>query len=152
MPRVNRLVPMQRLPILGGVARQILGIYGIDIPPEVVIGEGLILAHRAVGLVVHPRTTIGRNVTFFPGVTLGRGDASMTSTRESKFGGFVIEDNVILYPGAKVVGGANVITLGEGSVVAPNAVLQESTKPWEIWGGIPAKLIGERTDRSLAWT
>jgi acetyltransferase-like isoleucine patch superfamily enzyme len=45
--------------------------------------------------------------------------------------------------------GANVVllkgvTIGRGAIVAAGAVVRDSIPPYEIWGGVPAKKIGER--------
>lgn len=47
--------------------------------------------------------------------------------------------------------GANVVVLkgveiGQGAVVAAGAVVTKNIPPNEIWGGVPAKKIGERKD------
>jgi len=36
------------------------------------------------------------------------------------------------------------VTIGEGAVVLPGAVVTKDVPPWTIFGGIPAKKIGER--------
>lgn len=45
--------------------------------------------------------------------------------------------------------GANVVvlkgvTIGQGAIVAAGAVVRDSVPPYEIWGGVPAKKIGDR--------
>jgi serine O-acetyltransferase len=62
----------------------------------------------------------------------------------SKFVGIVIEDDVILSPGAKVLCKEGVLRVGQGTVVGANAVLLQSTGKYEIWAGAPARCIGER--------
>jgi acetyltransferase-like isoleucine patch superfamily enzyme len=36
------------------------------------------------------------------------------------------------------------VNIGEGAVIAANSVLNQNVPPYEIWGGSPAKKIGER--------
>lgn len=36
------------------------------------------------------------------------------------------------------------VTIGQGAIVAAGAVVRHSIPPYEIWGGVPAKKIGER--------
>lgn len=36
------------------------------------------------------------------------------------------------------------VTIGDGAIVAAGAVVTKSIPPYEIWGGVPAKKIGER--------
>lgn len=52
-----------------------------------------------------------------------------------------VQDDVWIGRGATILKG---VTLGEGSIVAANALVNKSVPPYEIWGGIPAKKIGER--------
>jgi len=60
--------------------------------------------------------------------------------------GIIIEDDVILFPGAKILAGDGITRLQRGTIVAANAVLTGSTGPGEIWAGVPARLIGKRSD------
>ena len=55
----------------------ILSVYGIEIPKEVEIkqlgGDNTMrLVHRAPGLVLHPKTIVGKRVHFYQGVTVGK--------------------------------------------------------------------------------
>jgi acetyltransferase-like isoleucine patch superfamily enzyme len=57
------------------------------------------------------------------------------------------KDKIII--GSDVWLGCNVVVLkgveiGNGAVVAAGAVVSKSIPPYEIWGGVPAKKIGER--------
>ncbi len=59
-----------------------------------------------------------------------------------------IEESIVI--GADVWIGCNAVLLkgvriGDGAIVAAGAVVNKSIPPYEIWGGIPAKKIGERT-------
>jgi acetyltransferase-like isoleucine patch superfamily enzyme len=36
------------------------------------------------------------------------------------------------------------VNIGGGAVIAAGAVVTKSIPPYEIWGGVPAKKIGER--------
>jgi serine O-acetyltransferase len=99
--------------------------------------------------VVHSRTAIGDRVKIYPGVGLGRADIYRPMA-QSGFQGIVVEDDVILSPGAKVLCKEGVLRVGRGTVVGANAVLLGSTGEWEIWAGIPAQRIGCREDRPPA--
>lgn len=143
MRAVQWLIRARRGP-LGPVAYRALFVaFGIDVPPEVVFGEGLVLHHGAHGLVVHPRTSFGDRVHIYHRVTLGRADAHVPAD-ESPFEGFVVEDDVWFGAGAVVLGGPGVTTIRRGSVVGANATLLESTGEWEIWAGSPARCVGRR--------
>ena len=139
----SELVYARKLPLVGGVAYFILKLLGVEIPRPVKVGEHIELAHGGFGVVIHPRTTIGKRVKIYPGVTLGRADIYRPSV-QSGFEGIVVEDDAILCPGAKILCKAGVLRIGRGSVVGANAVLLESTGENEIWAGVPAKCIGKR--------
>jgi serine O-acetyltransferase len=131
-------------PVVGPLARRALRtVNRVDVPREVVIGDGLVVHHQGVGLVVHDRTRIGDRVHLFHGVTIGRADVWRPQW-QSQFEGVVVEDDVWLCAGAVVLGGPGTTTVGRGTVVGANAVLLGSTGEWEIWAGAPARLIGHR--------
>jgi serine O-acetyltransferase len=130
-------------PLFGALAYYTLKFLGIEIPRSVVIGNDTILVHGGFGVVIHPDTVIGERVKIYPGVTIGRSDIHRPMD-QSKFRGVSIEDDVILAPGAKVLGKEGMLRVGKGSVVGANAVLLESTGAWEVWAGVPARHVGVR--------
>jgi serine O-acetyltransferase len=139
----SMLAYARRWPLASGLAYYALKLLGVEIPQAVEIGEGFYLVHGGVGVVIHPQTKIGNNVKIYPGVTLGRADVHRPM-EESKFEGIIIEDDVLLSPGAKVLCKAGVLKVAKGTVLGANAVLLESTKENEIWAGVPAKRVGMR--------
>jgi serine O-acetyltransferase len=139
----TRLVYLRRKPFIGKPAYYLLKLLGAEIPCSVPLGEGFELAHGGFGVVVHSKTVIGKRVKLYPGVTLGRADIYLPA-EQSKFEGIVIEDDVILSPGAKVLCKGGVLTVGRGSVIGANAVLLESTGENELWAGNPARCVGKR--------
>jgi serine O-acetyltransferase len=136
----TRLVYLRKKAGVGKLAYFILKVLGVEIPLSVEIGKNFYLVHGAVGTVIHPHTKIGNNVKVYPGVVLGRADIDK-SQAESSFEGFVIEDDVILGAGAKVMGKEGFLTVRKGSMIGANAVLTESTGEGETWAGVPARKI-----------
>jgi len=63
MSVTTRLAYWGRSRIAGLPARELLALYGVEIPWQVKLGKHLRIPHRGFGLVVHPRTTIGDRVT-----------------------------------------------------------------------------------------
>jgi serine O-acetyltransferase len=141
--RFTRLLYTRSHPVLGGLAYFLLKLLGIEVPRSVRIGEEVTLEHGGFGVVIHPNSEIGNRVKIYPGVTLGRADI-YRPIEDSKFQGIEIEDDVILAPGAKVLGKEGILRVGRGTVVGANAVLLESTGPNQVWAGIPAKCVGQR--------
>lgn len=137
------LVRARHTPVVGKLAYLTLKMLGAEIPRSVEIGEGFLLHHGGFGLVIHPKSRIGKRVGIYPGVTLGRADIHRPMD-QSAFEGIVVEDDVILASGAKVLCKEGVLTIGRGTIVGANAVLFESTGENEVWGGIPARKLGPR--------
>lgn len=139
----TRLVYQRGSRIFSRLAYFALKLLGIEIPLPVQIGEDFELAHGGFGVVIHPRTRIGNRVKIYPGVTIGRADVYLPFDR-SGFEGIVVEDNVILSPGSKVLCREGTLFVRRGTVVGANAVLLSSTGENEIWAGVPASYIGIR--------
>ena len=139
----TRLAYASKNRLIGKAAYITLKLLGIELPRPVTIGPHLEIAHGGFGIVIHSKAQIGARVKIYPGVTLGRTDIYRPAA-ESGFEGILIEDDVILSPGCKVLCKTGVLRVGRGTVVGANAVLLESTGQWEIWAGIPAKKVGQR--------
>jgi serine O-acetyltransferase len=135
---------MRGRPVVGRLARAMLAFYGIEIPPSVEIGRDFTIAHRGYGIVVHPSSRIGDRVIVFHGVTIGRADAHTRGFVPSSFERVEIGNDVVLSPGAKIMGGPGVTRVGDGTVIGANALLTTSTGEWEIWGGVPARRLSDR--------
>lgn len=58
----------------------------------------------------------------------------------------ILEDNVSVTCGAKVLGG---IIMHEGSLAAAGAVVVKDVPPMAIVGGVPAKIIGYKDENNL---
>ncbi len=139
----SSLIYARYWPILGRLAYYVLKLLGVEIPCSVPIGPGFLLEHGGFGVVVHSRAKIGSRVKIYPGVTIGRADI-YRPMEQSRFEGVVVEDDVILSPGAKILGKDGILRVGRGTVVGANAVLLQSTGEDEIWAGIPARCLGKR--------
>lgn len=100
---------------------------GVDIHPGATIGESFFIDH-ATGIVIGETTQIGNNVKLYQGVTLGalsvRKDMSDMKRHPT------IEDNVIIYSNATILGGET--TVGHDSIIGGNAWLTESVEPYSL--------------------
>ena len=103
---------------------------GIDIHPGATIGEGFFIDH-GTGVVIGETTVIGRNVKLYQGVTLG----ALSFPKDEKTGMLMkghkrhpnVEDNVVIYAGATILGGDTVI--GHDSEIGGNVWLMSSIPP-----------------------
>ena len=125
-------------------ARELMLVYGLEVPAQVEIGSSFQVFHRGIGTIIHPSTRIGDRVSIFHGVTIGRSDPHIAWS-ESSMERIEIGDDAILFAGCVVLGNTGVTRVGRGTIVAANAVLTKSTGEWEVWGGVPARRIGVRT-------
>ena len=101
---------------------------GIDIHPGAHIGESFFIDH-GTGVVVGETTEIGDRVRLYQGVTLGAlslpRDAGEQLRNKKRHP--TIQDDVIIYSGATILGGNTVI--GARSVIGGNVWLTESVPP-----------------------
>ena len=104
------------------------GLTGIDIHPGAEIGESFVIDH-GTGIVVGETSVIGKNVRVYQNVTIGA--LSLPPDAGEKLRGSkrhpTIEDDVIIYSGATILGGEAVI--GARSVVGGNVWLTSSIPP-----------------------
>jgi len=101
---------------------------GIDIHPGAEIGESFVIDH-GTGVVIGETSVIGKNVRIYQGVTLGAlslpKDAGELLRGKKRHP--TIEDDVIIYSGATILGGDTVI--GARSVIGGNVWITESVPP-----------------------
>ena len=98
---------------------------GIDIHPGARIGKRFVIDH-GTGVVIGETTKIGDNVRIYQGVTLGALSLPREMVSELRHNKRhpTIEDNVIIYSGATILGGETVI--GANTTVGGNVWLTES--------------------------
>jgi serine O-acetyltransferase len=128
----------QRLAKLPALVNFVL--FGIEVPPRIPIGPGLVLMHTQ-GTVLGA-ASIGANVTLYHQVTLGAVEMDFAYTAMLRP---IIGDGVVIGVGAKVLGG---LTLGNGSVVGANAVVIKNVPPGYVAIGVPARNLSPKGERS----
>jgi len=101
---------------------------GVDIHPGAEIGESFFIDH-GTGVVIGQTTLIGNRVRVYQGVTLGALSVPQGETRPTP--GHrrhpTLEDDVVIYANATILGGQTVI--GAGSVIGGNAFVTASVPP-----------------------
>ncbi|MCR2033003.1 serine O-acetyltransferase [Anaerofustis stercorihominis] len=115
---------------------------GIDIHPGAKIGKYFFIDH-ATGVVIGETCVIGDNVKLYQGVTLGAKSFELDDDGNPVKGVKRhpnIEDNVIIYSGATILGGNT--TVGEGSIIGGNVWLTTSVpKNSRVYNNTPDNLI-----------
>lgn len=118
---------------------------GIDIHPGARIGEYFFIDH-GTGVVIGETCVIGDNVKLYQGVTLGaksfpldeNGNPIKGVKRHPN-----IEDNVVIYAGATILGGDTVI--GHDSIIGGNVWLTHSVPPYStVYNAQPSPIIKQQ--------
>jgi serine O-acetyltransferase len=97
---------------------------GIDIHPGATIGRSFCIDH-GTGIVIGETAIIGDEVKLYQGVTLGALSVSKSAAGSKRHP--TIEDSVVLYANATVLGGDTVV--GHDSVIGGNVWLTTSVPP-----------------------
>jgi serine O-acetyltransferase len=98
---------------------------GVDIHPGAQVGESFFIDH-GTGVVIGETTVIGDRVRLYQGVTLGA--LSLSATETETLRGHkrhpTIEDDVVIYANATILGGETII--GKGAVIGGNVWITKS--------------------------
>jgi len=108
-------------------------IFGVDIHPACVMGQGIMLDH-ATGIVIGETTVIDDDVSIMQSVTLG-GTGNEQGDRHPK-----IRSGVLLSTGAKVLGN---IEVGTGAKIGAGSVVLQDVAPHTTVVGVPARPVGK---------
>lgn len=118
---------------------------GITYQPHLVVGNNVILNFRChIGVI--NRIEIGDNVLIGSNVLItdhshGRLERSNIPFRSRQLiskGPVIIKNNVWICENACILSG---VTVGEGSIVAANAVVDKDVPPYTLVAGVPAKIV-----------
>lgn len=126
--RISHILFEQEVPIIPRLfSEHAHSQVGIDIHPGAHIGNNFYIDH-GTGIVIGETTEIGENVKIYQGVTLGA--LFVTKELKDKKRHPTIEDNVVIYAGATILGGETII--GHDSTIGGNVWLTKSIIPYSI--------------------
>jgi serine O-acetyltransferase len=108
-------------------------VFAVQLPAETRVGRGVQLGYSGLGTVIHARAVIGDRVSIGAGVVIGG--------RSNIYEVPIIEDDVLLGVGAKILGPVRV---GRGAQVGANAVVLNDVPAGAVVGGIPARVLRTR--------
>lgn len=114
-------------------------------PAGVEIGEGTVIGDHAF-LDGRAKLKIGNHVDIASHVLIYNSEHDVNSEHFDPIEQSVeIDDYAFIGPRAIILPG---VKIGKGAIVAAGAVVTSNVKPFEIVGGVPAKVIGERKNKN----
>lgn len=115
---------------------------GIEIGNDTIVGEWAVLDGRDT-------LKIGNHVDIATGVMIYNSEHDINDEKFKAITSPVeIEDYVFIGPRAIILPG---VKIGKGAVVGAGAVVTKDVGEFKIVGGVPAKEIGERSNRDLQY-
>jgi len=94
-------------------------LFHVYLPSKTIIGPGLLLHHSHL-ILFPPGAVIGDNCSIYHDVTLGQGPVAGVPR---------IANNVVIFPGARILGG---VRIGEHAHIGANAVVLRDVDPWTM--------------------
>ena len=128
--RIAHFLLMENVPLIPRImSEHAHSVTGIDVHPGAKIGEYFFIDH-GTGVVIGETAVIGDNVKLYQGVTLGALSTKSGQKLAGKKRHPTIENNVVIYSGASILGGDTVV--GDGAVIGGNAFIVKT---------VPAKTV-----------
>jgi serine acetyltransferase len=133
-----RLAATPNLPSLVSKAVRVLyrlvvgWIFGIELPPDTVVGPGLRLNH-GTGVVINGNASLGARCDIKHGVTIGIRESGGRSPR--------LGDGVVVGSGAQILGD---VAIGEDAVIGAGAIVLVDVPARHVAVGNPARVLPPR--------
>lgn len=116
------------LPILLKAVSRV--VFGVVLPPQTVIGQGVLFSYQGLGTVIHRDAVIEEGAIISTGVTIGG--------RGGRTGAPRIGANALIGTGAKVLGP---VSIGKGASIGANAVVLADIPDYAVAVGVPARIV-----------
>jgi len=112
---------------------------------EIEVGENTTIGYHTY-IFSSNKITVGKNCMIAPFVYIVDSDHGIERSRLMNLQAnitspIIIMDDVWIGTGAKILKG---VTINQGAIIAAGSVVKEDVPSYKIFGGIPAKNIGER--------
>lgn len=144
---------------LGSCGKDVRIAYNCDLkaPQNIYIGEHSQIGPHSLFWTTRAKISIGNYVLMGPNVNIITGDHRVDVVGKhiievsdyekipENDADVVIKDGVWIASRVTILKG---VTVGEGAVVAAGAVVNKDIEPYSIYGGIPARKIGNRFDNT----
>ncbi len=121
-------------------------IFSCDIPYQADIHETVKFGHNGLGVVVHPKTSIGQNTIIMQHVTLGGNVGKFRIHEGKQFSYPIIGKNVYIGPGAQLIGA---VFIGDNAQIGAGAIVKEDVPKNGLAVGVPAKTIKILSDDEI---
>ena len=143
--RLANYLYRKNIPLLPKIIQRIIYLlFNAHIPYQASIGQDTQLGYGGMGIVIHTNSKIGKGCMILQQVTIGTNVSFFDKTTSHPVP--IIEDNVYIGTGAKILGG---IKIGTGSVIGANSVVTKDVPSSSLVVGIPGKVIKTISNKAI---
>jgi serine O-acetyltransferase len=129
---------------------KLLKFYGTEIHPKAKISNKCRFVHSPFGTVITDRVIVEDDVRLYHGITLGKAEVHLPDRIiNNKIGNIIVKKGAIIGTGATILIKEGDLVIGKNTIIGANSVLTKSTGDDEIWAGIPAKKVNDRSDEYM---
>jgi serine O-acetyltransferase len=127
---------LRHVPFVPRVIKAILYVlFNCILPAETSVDENTTFHHHGWCVLIHESVEIGRGCNIYNQVVIGGAHDGPDGPPIR----IIIEDNVNIGTGAKVLCKSGTLTIGRGSTIAANAVVLSDVPPNSLAAGMPAR-------------
>ncbi len=136
-----RFCYLHRIPFLPRMIKAVMYVtFNCILPAEVSVGARTRFHHHGWCVLVHESVAFGSDCNIYNQVVIGGGHDGPDGPPIR----IIIQDNVNISTGAKILCKSGTLTIGSGSTIAANAVVLADVPPNSIAVGMPARCIPKK--------